>query len=147
MYKFGKRSKEKLATCHIDLQVIAERALANSQVDFSVTEGNRSLARQKMLFDKGKSKVDGIKRKGKHNYNPSLAFDFIAYVPGKKKLAYDLTHIMYLVGVLTCAAQELYREGKTKHFLRSGANWDRDGELRYDQTFFDAPHVELIKPK
>ncbi len=145
-YEFGAKSTERLKSCHIDLQLIAETALLNSQVDFGISEGHRSIERQLKLFKEGKSQIDGINKKGMHNYTPSMAFDFYAYVAGKKKLAYDLTHLMYLVGVITASAEMLFRECKVTHLARSGANWDKDGELRYDQTFFDSPHIELYKP-
>jgi len=145
-YNFGTRSRGNLDTCHPDLIKIAEHTLRCSQVDFSITEGHRSIERQKMLFDKGRSKIDGIKRKGKHNYDPSLALDFAAYVPGKPKLVYDKNHLMYIVGVFTACAEMLFMEGIISHKLRSGANWDKDGELLYDQSFWDMPHVELVKP-
>lgn len=145
-YKFGKASRAQLDTCHPDLVLIAERALQNSQIDFGVTEGYRSLERQMKLFKEGKSKVDGVEKQSMHNQNPSMAFDFYVSIPGKKDKAYDEKHLMYVIGVLTSTALELYREGKISHVLRSGANWDSDGELVYDQQFLDMPHVELRKP-
>ena len=154
-FRYGNRSKKNLASCHKDLQLIAETALKYSQVDITIIEGERSVERQQMLYDTGKSKVNPkryspevLVTKGKHITNDfrkeSWAFDFIAHVPGKPKLAFDTTHLMYLVGVLTSVGEMLYQEGKISHKVRSGANWDRDGELKYDQTFFDAPHIELI---
>jgi len=144
MYKFGERSLNNLESCHEDLQLIANEALKVSQVDFGISEGHRSLQRQLELFNAGKSKIDGVTKKGKHNYNPSLAFDFYAYVPGKKELAFDVTHLMYIVGVITAVGERLYQEGKISHKVRSGANWDGDGELKYDQSFFDAPHIQIV---
>ena len=155
-FKYGKRSQDNLNTCHKDLQLIAETALKYSQVDITITEGERAVKRQQMLFDTGKSKVNPraytsevLITKGKHITNEfrkeSFAFDFIAAVPGKPKLAYDKTHLMYLVGVFTAVGEMLLDKGLITHKVRSGANWDRDGELQYDQSFFDAPHVELIE--
>ena len=74
--KFSKRSQEKLNTCHPDLIKIANKAIELSRIDFGISEGERTLEKQKQLYDQGKSKVDGIKIKGKHNYSPSKAFDF-----------------------------------------------------------------------
>lgn len=143
-YSFGERSLKNLNTCHSDLVKVAHAALKYSQVDFGISEGERTIERQQKLYKEGKSKIDGIKRKGKHNYSPSKAFDFYAYVPGRKDLAFNLTHLMYLVGVITAEANRLYESGQILHKIRSGANWDGDGELRYDQTFFDSPHIEII---
>jgi len=155
-FKFSKRSQDNLNTCHPDLQLIADMALAVSQIDFAITEGERTAERQQMLFDTGKSKVNPkaytpevLITKGKHITNEfrkeSWAFDFVACVPGKPNLSYDVKHLMYLVGVFTACAEYLYNKGLIKHRVRSGANWDRDGELVYDQTFFDAPHIEIIE--
>lgn len=144
MYNLGPRSLMNLKNVHPDLQLIVEESIKVSQVDFTITEGYRSVERQHELFLLKKSTIDGILKKGKHNYSPSLAVDFIAYVPGKNKLAYDKVHLMYLVGVFTSVAETLYQSGIIKHRLRSGANWDGDGELLYDQNFWDMPHIELI---
>ena len=144
---FGNRSKENLATCHEDLKLIANEAIKITPIDFGVSEGYRSVKRQKQLFDEGKSKIDGINRKGKHNYNPSLAFDIYIYVKGKKSLAYDEKHLTFVAGILIAVAKRLYSDGKISHILRYGGNWDGDGELIYDQSFQDLPHFELKKPK
>jgi hypothetical protein len=155
-FNYGKRSQGNLETCHPDLRLVAETALKLSQVDITITEGERTSERQQMLFDTGKSKVNPKKytpevliTKGKHITNEfrtlSDAFDFIAAVPGKPKLAYDKGHLMYLVGVFTAVGEMLFQQGKITHKIRSGSNWDMDGELQYDQNFFDAPHIELIK--
>jgi hypothetical protein len=74
-----------------------------------------------------------------------MAFDFIASVPSKPELAYDKVHLMYLVGVFTSISEYMYINGIITHKVRSGANWDSDGELLYDQSFWDMPHIELIK--
>lgn len=144
MFKFGQKSLEKLATCHPELQLIAQEAIKYSTVDFGINEGHRSPERQKELFDKGWSRIDGISRKGKHNYNPSLAFDIKIYVPGKPELAYDKAHLAYVGGVILTVAKKLKEEGKIKHNLRYGGDWDGDGQLLYDHDLQDLPHFELV---
>lgn len=147
-YTFGNRSKEKLATCHHDLQLVMEESLKVSVVDFGVSEGNRSVEKQQEYFRTGKSKVDGIKIVGKHNMQPSWAADIYAYVAGKPSLAFNKTYLTYLGGVITSVAQRLLNEGKITHKIRWGFNWDSDGEIGTDQTFQDLPHFELklVKP-
>ena len=144
-YQFGKRSKEKLAQCHADLQLIANESLKVSRMDFGVSEGHRTIEKQQEYFNAGKSKVDGIKIKGKHNYQPSLAIDIYAYIPGKGSLAYNTNNLAYLGGVLTATAKRLLNEGRISHRLRWGFNWDMDGEIGTDQRFQDMPHFELKK--
>ena len=52
---FSQKSREKLDTCHIDLQEVCELVIPN--YDFSVLEGFRPHARQEELFRQGKSKL------------------------------------------------------------------------------------------
>jgi len=147
--KFGNRSKEKLNTCHSDLQKIMNLSISRSVVDFGVSEGHRSLKRQKKLYDEGKSKIDGISRKGKHNYKPSLAVDIYTYHPDlatRRKIAYSKEHLSYIAGIIQGCARELYEEGQVSHIIRWGANWDSDGIIALDHSFDDYPHFELIKP-
>jgi peptidoglycan L-alanyl-D-glutamate endopeptidase CwlK len=80
MYKFSQRSLDNLKNVDERLVKICNELI--KRVDFTVIEGHRSLERQKELFDKGFSKIDGISKKGKHNYNPSLAIDIIPYKKG-----------------------------------------------------------------
>jgi peptidoglycan L-alanyl-D-glutamate endopeptidase CwlK len=142
MYKFSKRSKEELSTCHVDLQLIMETALSISNVDFGISEGHRSIELQKKYFDEGSSQIDGIHKKGKHNYTPSLAADIYAYVNGK--VNWDEETLTYINGIIYAVAQLLYKDGKITHKVREGLNWDGDGEIITDQTLIDRPHIELI---
>ena len=52
---------------------------AIKEYDFSILEGHRTIERQQKLYKNGKSQLDGINKKGKHNYNPSLAVDIAPY--------------------------------------------------------------------
>lgn len=52
MYKFSNKSKERLNNVHPDLVKVMERAIQLSKQDFSITEGVRTLQRQKELFEK-----------------------------------------------------------------------------------------------
>ncbi|QQV91523.1 endolysin [Tenacibaculum phage Gundel_1] len=158
MYTFGKTSKEKISTCHIDLQKIFKLAISRSVVDFGISEGHRPIEIQKQYYAIGRTvdlhrkpitNIDGVSKLGKHNKIPSEATDFYAYhsdTSTRKKIAYDTNHLSYIYGVLDCCAKELYEKGEITHLLRWGANWDKDGVLYYDQSFDDAPHVELYKP-
>lgn len=149
MYTFGDRSKKNLDTCHKDLKTIFLLAIKRSKIDFGISEGHRSIERQNKLFNEGKSKIDGINKKGKHNYNPSLALDIYVYHPDsatRSKLAYNKEHLTYIAGIVDSCAKELYDNGEVNHLIRWGANWDSDGVIALDQSFDDYPHHELIKP-
>lgn len=136
IYKFGTTSKERLSTCHEDLQKVLESAIALSPIDFGIAEGHRTIERQKQLFDEGKSKIDGITKKGKHNYSPSLAVDVYAFVNGKA--SWDAKELCLIAGVILSVAANYGIK------LRWGGNWDNDGQIISDQNFIDLPHFELI---
>lgn len=80
MYKFSQRSLDNLKNVDERLVRICNELI--KRIDFAVIEGFRTPERQKELYDKGFSKIDGISKKGKHNYNPSLAIDIIPYKKG-----------------------------------------------------------------
>lgn len=145
-FTVGTNSAKKLVECHNDFFHIVAYALQLSEVDFGIAEGHRSLARQKELFDQGKSKIDGIVKKGKHNYTPSEAIDIFIYHPYpevRKQIAYDYNHLCYVAGVLQTAAKILKSKGTITHTLRWGGNWDGDGVIVKDQSFDDLVHFEL----
>lgn len=146
MGQFGKTSAARLETCHSDLQKIMKLAVSRSRVDFGVSEGARPLERQQQLFREGKSKIDGINKKGKHNLTPSEACDIYVYHPDyetRKKLVYDVGSLCYIAGVVISCAAELLAAGEIQHSIRWGGNWDRDGVILHDQSFDDLPHFEL----
>jgi len=159
----GKRSKVQFDTLHPDLQMIIDWTLKYSLVDFTLTEGHRPVKRQFVLFKRGRQQdrggkytiiqnkkkivtnIDGITKKGNHNYSPSLAVDFCVFVPDKPELTWDISHLNYIASALVMSGEYLYLQGAISHKLRWGGNWDKDGDLS-DNNFFDRPHVELYKP-
>ena len=80
MYSFSQRSLDNLKNVDERLVRICNELI--KRIDFAVIEGFRTPERQKELFDKGFSKIDGISKKGKHNYSPSLAIDIIPFKKG-----------------------------------------------------------------
>lgn len=147
MKKFGSRSIKNLKTAHRDLQIIFEEVLKRSKIDFGITEGHRSLARQYELFRQGKSRIDGRTKKGKHNYLPSLAVDIYTYHPDlstRRRIAYDTNHLAYIAGVVDAVVEDLLFDGLITHKVRWGGNWDGDGVIALDQSFDDLPHFELV---
>lgn len=79
-YNFSQRSLDNLKNVDERLVRICNELI--KRVDYTVIEGFRTPERQKELYDKGLSKIDGITKKGKHNYSPSLAIDIIPYKKG-----------------------------------------------------------------
>lgn len=75
MPKFGKKSLERLATCHPDIQAIAHELI--KEMDVTVICGHRNKEDQNKAYDMGKSKLRWPK--GKHNSLPSKAMDIAPY--------------------------------------------------------------------
>lgn len=57
MFKFSKRSLKNLIGVHPKLVKLMKEAIKNSPYDFMITEGLRTLERQKELVKQGKSKT------------------------------------------------------------------------------------------
>lgn len=137
MPKFSTQSKTRLSTCHYDLQLICNTVIEH--LDFSVLQGHRSLENQQKAFKAGKSKLDGIKLKSKHQSTPSMAVDIAPYPIDFK----DIRRFDVLAGAMLSAAAILKKQGAVSHDLRWGGDWDRDADLN-DQKFNDLGHFELV---
>lgn len=153
MYRFGNKSASQLSTCHKDIQIILNEAI--KIYDFSVLEGIRTSTRQMMLFKDGKSTLDGVNKKSKHQGRGdsqgnivSYAVDLYPYYKGfdafndknGDKMFY------YMAGIIMAIAEKLLEEKRISHRLRWGGNWDDDMDFFQDSNFFDLPHFELVKP-
>ncbi|MCC2590375.1 M15 family metallopeptidase [Chryseobacterium sp. MFBS3-17] len=73
MPQFSKRSLQNLKGVHPDLVKILEAAIKDSPVDFTITEGVRTLTRQQELYAQGRTKpgrkvtnADGVRNKSSH---------------------------------------------------------------------------------
>ena len=130
MPSFGVRSRKNRDTCHPDL--IAVLDLAIQITDFSVIGGHRGKAAQDEAFATGNSHVRWPK--SKHNSWPSRAVDVAPWPIDW----YDKEAFAYLGGVVMACGHMLGIR------LRWGHDWDMDGNL-HNQSFVDAPHIELIE--
>jgi len=119
-------------------------AIKISDVDFGIAEGHRSLEKQLQYYNEGKSKLDGVNKKSKHNYTPSMAVDIYAYF--NNKASWDNEHLSYLAGIIHAVSETLFEQKIITHKIRWGGNWDIDGVILTDQSFDDRPHFELIDP-
>lgn len=148
MPAFGRTSRNRLATCHPDMQDVLNEAI--KWVDFSIVEGHRPVEKQFEYFQRGrecrdghwvvtdKSKVitniDGKMKKGTHNYTPSFGVDI---VPWTGKYDYKDTQrfrniVYFIIGIGLSMGVK----------LRSGCDWDTDF-YNNDQRLHDLPHLEL----
>lgn len=147
-YQFGNTSLERLQTCHKELQILMKASLANSDVDFGIAVGERTVEEQRKLFKDGKSKLnpDTDLEKAKHVTTKDRpwaeAVDIYAWV--NSSASYRSEHIIYLMGIIRATHTTLYNLGVLERKIRWGGNWDLDGEVVTDQTFQDLVHVELI---
>lgn len=144
MYKFSNKSKEKLKTCHPDIQKILEVLI--TMYDFSIIEGHRPLATQQHYYREGKSKLDGINKKSKHQSYPSMAVDIMPYKNGTNAFSgieKDTRRFYNMMGMVKSIAFLLKKEGLIEHDVRFGLDWDGDDTFN-DQNFDDCPHFELV---
>lgn len=128
---FSKTSIERLSACHPDLIRVMNAAISHSPIDFGIACGHRTIQEQQKVFREGKSKLDGINRRSKHNYYPALAVDVYAYVNGKA--SWDKEHLAMVAGVVMSEASRLGIS------LRWGGTFGSN-ELKG----WDKPHFELI---
>ena len=129
MYKFSKRSLDNLKNVDQRLVDICNELI--KEKDFTVIEGYRTLERQKELFDAGFSKIDGIKKKGKHNYSPSLAIDIIPYKKGHNPFD-GSEESTKMFKELNKAFDKVAKKLGIKY--EWGGNW---------KTFVDLPHYQV----
>lgn len=172
MPAFGGRSTTEVNSMHRDLQIIAREVV--KIFDISALQGHRPVADQWELFLKGRelkhpgmdvnkpeswgvakgvgrasdmvTKIDGRKKKGMHNYEPSLAGDFAPYPIDFRNAEKSKARFYYMAGVFYAVTEKLFEEGKITHKIRWGGDWDFDHDFE-DQSFDDLPHIELLKPK
>ncbi len=128
MYSFGLRSKSNLSTSSVELIKLCNEVIKH--IDFTVIEGHRNSARQYALYANGKSQIDGIKQKSKHNFMPSKAIDIIPYKKGhnpfdgteKSELMFYQLHRQFVIA-----------SKKLNIAINWGGFW----------SFKDMPHIEL----
>jgi len=136
MPHFGTQSQLQLATCDKRLQALANAAILVGP-DFSIVEGFRNQEMQHRDFLQGKSKLDWPH--GRHNSQPSRAFDFSPFPEDWREGELPHARFAFIAGVIFACAKEL----GTK--IRWGADWNRNLDPR-DETFLDWGHIELDEP-
>jgi len=133
-YILGNGSQRKLLGAHWDFQIIIQKAIKITPIDFTVIESHRIKYIQDQYFKEGKSKVKYPK--GKHNTIPSNAIDVVPYV--NNAVSWNMAHCLVLAGVILTVANEMGIK------IRWGGDWDMDGEPVTDQNFQDLVHYERV---
>lgn len=126
--RLNQRSEKILAEIHPDLAKVVRHAAETSKVDFTLTEGLRTLARQRELVAKGASKTLNSRHLTGH------AVDVAALIRGKVNWSPPL--YADIADAFLAASRELAIP------IRWGGDWDGDGNSK-DERFFDGPHFEL----
>lgn len=116
----SKRSLENLKGVHPDLVSVVKEALKLTQVDFCVTEGLRSIERQKELLKSGATKTINSRHLTGH------AVDLAAYV--NNSISWDWVFYEKISHSMKEAAQKLGIS------IEWGGDW---------KTFKDGPHFQL----
>jgi peptidoglycan L-alanyl-D-glutamate endopeptidase CwlK len=137
MPQFSRLSKERLASCHSDLQILFNRVIEN--YDCTVICGRRGEEAQNEAYKKGNSQKQYPE--SKHNTDPSLAVDVAPY---ESAIDWGKTQSAHFAGFVMGIAAELFKQGIMKHRIRAGIDWDFDNDID-DTKFWDACHFE-IKP-
>jgi peptidoglycan LD-endopeptidase CwlK len=132
MPSFSAKSKERLETCHPDLQKLFNEVVKH--YDCSILCGYRSEEDQEEAVRNGFSKAPFPN--SKHNYFPSLAVDVVPFPIDWK----DRGRFLHFAGFVLATAKQLGIE------IRCGADFNGDLNFKND-SFFDAPHFELKEIK
>lgn len=119
-FKLSHRSESNLQGVNPDLVKVVRRALQLSEVDFGVTEGLRTLDRQKELVATGKSKTMNSRHLTGH------AVDVVAYPTPSG--SWDWKWYEMIAKAFKIASQELGID------IEWGGDW---------KTFKDGPHFQL----
>lgn len=126
-YQLGAKSLSKLEGVHPDLVKVVKRAIEISDIDFTVTEGVRTMERQKELVAAGASKtMKGRHIPGNNKCGMSCAVDLAAVVAGKVDWSWPL--YPKIASAMKAAAKELGVP------IEWGGDW---------KSFKDGPHYQL----
>ena len=134
MPKFSIQSEQILNSCHPDL-----RRLFNIIVktyDCKILQGARSEIEQKKLFAEGKSKLDGVIKKSKHQTDKENPFAR-AVDASPHPYTTNREQLSHFAGYVKAVAEALEIK------IRWGGDWDNDNDLS-DNNFGDLYHFELI---
>tara|TARA_R100000742_G_C4272134_1_gene91235 strand:+ start:893 stop:1273 length:381 start_codon:yes stop_codon:yes gene_type:complete len=124
MYKFGRRSRERLKGVDVRLVNVLNELI--KMMDVTIIEGLRSAERQEELLAKGATKV----RYSKHM--EGKAVDLSPYPIDWE----NRDGFYYMGGMIRGIAKQMGVN------VRFGGDWDSDGDTK-DNSFDDLVHVEI----
>jgi len=124
MYKFGRRSRERLKGVDVRLVNVLNELI--KMMDVTIIEGLRSAERQKELLAKGATKVKYSK------HMEGKAVDLSPYPIDWE----NRDGFYYMGGMIRGIAKQMGVN------VRFGGDWDSDGDTK-DNSFDDLVHVEI----
>lgn len=136
MPKFSKTSKDRLATCHPDLQLLFNTVI--NTFDCTIICGHRGQKDQEIAFKTGKSRLKFPE--SKHNSSPSWAVDAAPYPINWK----DMNGFCWFAGYVLGIADMLHLQGKMEHRIRWGGDWNRNYDMGDEKGLRDLVHFEII---
>lgn len=140
-FKFSKRSLSKLEGLNPSLVAVAHKAISYTTVDFGVTEGLRTIDRQRKLYELGATKILNSKHLIGH------AIDVVAYVGNR--ISWEFPLYADIAEAFKMSAIDL------SVGIRWGGMWDiNDIRCTKESLFYlysqkekrgliDGPHFEL----
>lgn len=120
MFNLSNRSLKNLEGVHKDLVAVVMRAIEITEVDFGVTEGVRTLSKQRKLYEQGATTTMNSRHLTGH------AVDLVAYVGRNVRWDWPLYH--KIADAMKRAAFEVGVE------IEWGGDW---------KSFKDGPHFQL----
>ena len=132
MPKFGKKSRDRLLTCHTDLIMVFNEVIRH--VDCSVLCGHRGKKEQMEAYNSGNS--NAVYPKGRHNKVPSMAVDVMRYPIDWEDLERQTLFAGFVLGIAKQMGVDLIW----------GNDWDGDFDTK-DTGLKDYPHFEVKKKK
>lgn len=136
-FALNTRSLERLAGVHTDLAKVVKRAAQLSTVPFIITEGLRSLERQRELYAQGRTTPGPVVTGTMQSRH--LTGHAVDLAPVKPDGTVDWKDLKAFDAIYTAM---MNAAGDMRVPLRSGMDWDRDGKLR-EKGESDSPHYEL----
>lgn len=150
VFKFSKRSEDRLEEVHPDIAKVIRRTLEITPVDFSVIEGKRSVERQTELVNAGASQTMDSRHITGH------AIDIAPYIGGR--ISWDWPPFYILAEHVKMASEQLdisVRWGGCWMLLSDMEESPEEEVAMYVNRklaqgrvpFSDGPHYELPKSK
>jgi len=128
-FKLGPRSLLNLRGVHPDLVRVVKRAISISDIDFTVIEGLRTIARQKELFAKGATKT----MRSRHIHG--FAVDIAPYVAGSIRWDWPLFDKI---------EEAMKKAAKLENV---SVTWGGDWKSFKDGPHWELPHAKYPDPK